>query len=298
MISKYSKRKRSSRPLSIILTILILLSVAFIEISGNLKSSSRQTVQEADGHEPVTVLVLDVPEVSRIEETRSLPFVPESILSLEFDHIEEEFSDNDERIVNSRLSEMPSITFPLQLLRSGYHSQVSQLIMFDHIGLLEIDQSTGYNLIHFLARSYQYTSMEWLLEWMYARRLDGINFNEFVNMKSLDCKGGDTPIHLAVTHPNRVLSYLLIDLLLRFQADPNIPNNSGQTAIDLAASHPDRNRIRALDRSMNIEANRLGYLNCVFGERGAPNDPIYWLIDGSTDTFDYVRSTGEYRFRR
>ena len=236
--------------------------------------------------EVIEPIILPVPVVTRIEETSFTPFDPDQIFyDLQLDELHNDivyvynFSD----LPPSNLNET-SQQLPLFLLRSGQHSLVADFIVVDQVGLLEIDQVTGYNLLHHLARSYHFAPMDSLLEWL-AVKSDVIDYNGIVNKKSNNQQGGDTPLHLAVTHPNSIFAYLMIDLLLRSGADPRIPNTAGKTSFDLAASHPDTDRLLVLNREKEIHAFERGYLACAFNDRDPPEDPVNWLMNGSTDLF-------------
>lgn len=162
---------------------------------------------------------------------------------------------------------IPTSLTPLQALKSGQQSRVYELIL-QRIALDEVDPGNGYNLLHYLARSYNYKALEHLL-----------GLDEFKGRRRLDsqCKNGDTPLHLALQHPNRLLAVLLTHQLILYDADPTIPNNDQVTPEQLAK------RDLELDFVVNRKSYQVDervvwegqYFKAAFGGMGPPPDPFY-----------------------
>lgn len=180
---------------------------------------------------------------------------------------------------------------PLALLRTGYHNSAHNLLMATQLGLDAIDPLTGWTLLHYLARSTSTLALRLML----SRRTYG---PEGVNLQSRNVRleeisprspfpqrtghilGGDTPLHLAVTHPNRILALVLSHLLLEFDADPDIPNSAGQSPRQLAASclhFPEITQVLngTLDPKSICETDTQCYMNFAFA-RGPPAEPYFF----------------------
>ena len=288
--------------LAILFTFCTLGIVAYTEIVGTRNPRNVLFVETIVNEDPVPeVIILPVPEIMNpIEVTQSTHFDSNRNL---FDYNDTDYSDYISDTVNVRVqsAETPAAPkLPIQLMREGLHSEARAPID-QGVGRLQIDPSTGFNLLHHLTRSYHYYSMEAVLIWLSKNHSKHkIDFYGFVNMKSNDEMGGDTPLHLAVTHPVPALAYLTIELLLRFGADPAVPNAAGLTAGDLIASHPDKMRMRTLNRenSADIRYDSWNYLKCAYPPVQEhkvpvpPADPIHWLIKGSSDEFIVTDTRG------
>lgn len=287
MIREPTKPKKSSNIilyllLAIIATVLIQCTVKSFELEKYKSTESSTSIYE----EETGPVYMPIPTVQAIEETPFIPFDPNQ---QKFDLNVDEISAN-QAIPEDQLEMLPksdltdvSTFLPLNLLRTGNHSQLKS---FDHtlkVGFLQIDWSTGYNLIHHLARSYHYKLMNIVLECMYRRKEDGINFKLYLNMGSKI--SGDTPLHLAVSHPNVILSCLFTETLLNYGADPHIQNLFGKTAMDIALTYKDKRRLQALSRASGVYGKELECLKCAFSGKKDPKDPIHWLLNGSMDEF-------------
>lgn len=294
MAAQKKPAARSHLRTALLFTLLAQLVVAYFEIYGlSLPRISGAPVPSTPAVIVVTA-VSPLPEFARMETTQ----YPLDHELFSYDLNSANFPDSDDPVppISTRhnlptLSDSSNISqnLPLHLLRSGQHSRVADLIINDRVGFIEVEPSTGYNLLHYLARSYHYCAMDVVLIWMDSPdNLDPDDFfNKYLNKKSII--SGDTPLHLAVTHPNNIFAYLMVNLLLRHGADPLITNTDGRNPIDLAASYTsDPIRLKIINREWNLDSEIDDYLDCAFGGRegsSPPEDPIFWLIEGSTDKF-------------
>ena len=171
-------------------------------------------------------------------------------------------------------SATPNTRFPLHLLKTGHHSQIHDLIITNQVALDDIDPDNGYTLLHYLTRSYNLQAMKFVID----QNVHGPNS---VNIKSNYNSYCNTPLHLAVTHPNFILSLFFTNLLINSNADASIPNALGLTARDLASqSHMDERILKIIDKEydprIDFESNTKTYLDFAFGPRGPPKDPYFF----------------------
>lgn len=163
------------------------------------------------------------------------------------------------------------VELPLELLKTGHHSKVHDLILVHQVGLDEIDPDNGYTLLHYLARSYNLAAMRFVL----AKQFYG---PDGINSRSKTSSNSVTPLHLAVTHPNPVLAFLITHLLIEMGADPSIPDYHHQTARDLAN---DDRLIKIIDKEYDprahYETDDRSFLDFAFGSRGIPADPCFFF---------------------
>lgn len=191
-------------------------------------------------------------------------------------------------IVNSSI-------FPLFSLRTGYHHQIPDLIVSKQVALHDTDPQTGWTLLHYLARSHSLVALRWILsknvygdEGVNLRSKEGVKLEdlEFRNSEPFENStghifGGDTPLHLAVTHPNRILALFFTKVLLQFGASPDLPNAANQTARLLAAGRFCFKELvevieGTFDPGLIYESNDKTYLDFAFGSHGPPADPYFW----------------------
>lgn len=154
---------------------------------------------------------------------------------------------------------------PLVLLKMGYHSQIYDLIVENQVALSEIDPETNKSLLHFLARSYNLPAMRFLLESPECP----------LDVNAMD-KDGNRPIHLAVSHPNLVLSLFISHLLIEYGADTSLRNSDNLSAKDLAVNRDERLTLiidGSYDPRMEFESETRTVLDFAFGNQGPPSDP-------------------------
>ena len=208
-------------------------------------------------------LVIDDPEIE--------PFDPTS-----FDlHLlpQDDFIPDSSNPSNPLPSLSPDL-FPISRLKTGHHSKIYDLVVVNQVGIDEIDPDNGYTLLHYLARSYNLLALRFLLN----QKTYGLNG---VNTISKYKSGGDTPLHLSVTHPNLILALFITHLLIEKGADPSINNTKGQTARDLASqSHMDERILKVIDGEydprIEFASDTKTFLDFAFGSRGPPKDPYFF----------------------
>lgn len=245
------RRRRSSSPTLLIYLITFILIVCFLAFVGYRELKS--FIEEP----PV---VFDDPEME--------PFDSSS-----FDlHLLPPDTDHSQSTTNPLPVSTPLI-FPLSRLKTGHHTQIYDLVIVNQVGIDEIDPENGYTLLHYLARSYNLLALRFLLNnKTYGE--DGVNSQ--ANYRS---GGGDTPLHLAVTHPNLILALFLTNLLIEHNANPDIANTKGLTARDLAKqSHVDERILKVIegeyDPRSEFESESKTFLDFAFGSSGPPKDPF------------------------
>lgn len=174
--------------------------------------------------------------------------------------------------------DLSSLKLPLSLLKAGKHADVSDLIINRQMGVEDVDPETGWTLIHHLALSYNLSALTWLL----SKQIYG---PDGVNQRTADHCGGQTALHLALTHTNPLLSMLIADVLLEYGASPDIPDASNRTARQLILEAGPKGGLlaqkmisifnREYDPRLEVTPNE-SLFKAAFGTSKPPQDPIFF----------------------
>jgi hypothetical protein len=251
------RRRRRSSPFLLFYLITFLLIICVLAFIGHSE------LERPDVKVPIE---FDDPEMEPFDP---LPF------NLHFLPPDNDYSVPDPSIPSNPLPSNSPQLFPLSRLKTGHHSKIYDLVVVNQVGIDEIDPDNGYSLLHYLARSYNLLALKFLLN-QNVYGPDGVNKTSDYN------SGGDTPLHLAVTHPNLILALFITHLLIDKGADPSIRNAKGLTARDLASQAQVDERILKVidgeeyDPRIEFKSETKTFLDFAFGSRGPPKDPYFF----------------------
>ena len=173
--------------------------------------------------------------------------------------------------VQAALPVSPDNMTVMQLLKSGYHSQLKSRLFVKGLAIDEIDPTNGYTVLHYLARSYSYMVLDYFLGRNPYKEIGGINAKDH---------RGETALHHAIRHPNGNLRVLMVTTLLRYNPDTSILNADGISALEMGQATYGANEV--FDGSFQFTQDRCDvyYFTGAFNVYGVnfwpgPPDPYY-----------------------